>query len=583
MAEPIKSALFVDYDSIYRSLRASGKEAAERLASRSSAWVEAIESGRLLMAKAGDPVRRRVLIRRCYGDPRLLGKNRLAFIAAGFEVVDCPPLEGRERNSADINMVLDAVDALEHPTGYDEFIVISADTDLTPMLVRLRAHNRATVIYANQATPAGYRAIPDAIVEEALLLRLLSVDDAQVAKQPEAAATEGRPRSAPAFAADRGDIEVLARKVHNATSVPLFSPRTFADLFRVLAQEVAENGYHFQTTAENVAGKLAAAGRNVTRRQVMFVVKGLALKGHVFSTTDTAERLADVFREQVLYLIGNNGLELDSRDQGLLASWIVGRISPATAAEPEPEARPPEEPKTVKKRTGRSQTQAPKAASPKATGLLAGGAPAANGAPRPTPAAPSPSSPPHGRSIEEIKAAVAARAAALRPASAAPQTMQSRPAMPTSRPALTPPAARTTPPVVPHASQAAAPRPATPQAARPVPLPRPPAARPAPPLAKAPPAPPATRLAGKPSEANKEALESSILAAIAQAVDVLVEDSVATPSGRDPTPAPPMTSPTPEPNPEPVASNGGDSSDIGDEIQRIIASYSRARQQGEPH
>ena len=37
----------------------------------------------------------------------------------------------------------------------------------------------------------------------------------------------------------------------------------------------------------------------------MFVVKGLALKGHVFSTTDTPERLAEVFREQVIYLIGN--------------------------------------------------------------------------------------------------------------------------------------------------------------------------------------------------------------------------------------------------------------------------------------
>jgi hypothetical protein len=32
-----------------------------------------------------------------------------------------------------------------------------------------------------------------------------------------------------------------------------------------------------------------------------------------------------------------------------------------------------------------------------------------------------------------------------------------------------------------------------------------------------------------------------------------------------------------------VASDGDDSGDIGDEIQKIIASYSRARQQGEPH
>ena len=38
---------------------------------------------------------------------------------------------------------------------------------------------------------------------------------------------------------------------------------------------------------------------------------------------------------------------------------------------------------------------------------------------------------------------------------------------------------------------------------------------------------------------------------------------------------------TPEPQPDPNPSEGGEGDDIGDEIQRIIASYSRARQQSE--
>ncbi len=72
-------------------------------------------------------------------------------------------------------------------------------------------------------------------------------------------------------------------------------------------------------------------------------------------------------------------------------------------------------------------------------------------------------------------------------------------------------------------------------------------------------------------------------AAIAQAVDVLIEDSHAAPDAA-PAPAPAASAPamaTPEPKPDPTPSEGGDSDDIGDEIQRIIASYSRARQQGE--
>ena len=85
-------------------------------------------------------------------------------------------------------------------------------------------------------------------------------------------------------------------------------------------------------------------------------------------------------------------------------------------------------------------------------------------------------------------------------------------------------------------------------------------------------------------------MESSILAAIAQAVDVLVEDGGDPAKAKDielelddvavsPERAPPTPSPEPPPDPEP--SQGGDSEDIGDEIQRIIASYSRARQSGD--
>src|SRR4029078_7674775 len=123
--------------------------------------------------------------------------------------------------------------------------------------------------------------------------------------------SEAQRSKAPAAAAgDRNEVETLARKLKPATNVPFFAPRTFADLFRFLAQEIAESGYHFQNTAENVTARLAEAGRNVTLRQVMFVVKGFALKGHVFSTTDSAERLAEVFREQVNYLIESAGVEL---------------------------------------------------------------------------------------------------------------------------------------------------------------------------------------------------------------------------------------------------------------------------------
>ena len=585
MPDTIKSALFVDYDSLYRSLKSAGKEAAERLAQRAAAWVSAIETGRLVRGRA---LRRRVLIRRCYADPLLLGKNRVAFIAGGFEVIDCPPLEGRERNSSAIHMVLDTMDALEHPTGYDEFIMLAADTDLTPVLHRVRAHNRTTVIYASAATPASYRSSADAVIEETPLLQLLSAGEPrevrEIAPPPEATA-EAAPRQALAPISDRADIEVLARKVHNATSVPLFSPRTFADLFRILAQEIAENGYHFQNTADNVAAKLTAAGRSVTRRQVVFVVKGLALKGHVFSTTDSAERLAEVFREQVLYLIRNAGLELEPREEGLLPTWIVGRVSPAVAAA-EPETPKP----TVDDKATRRKLAKPAAPVPQPQPARAA-APVPAAASSVPPAAPRPPVAPPTRSIEDIKAAAAARLAGMKASSPPPPASAPAKAPPPAPTAKAPPPAAAKPAPAPLAR----PTPAPPQrtAASPRPTPSrpaaPPPSRPAPSsepvIPRAAPVAPQPRPAAAgarttPQPAAKEALEDSILAAIAQAVDVLVEDGTTTsPAGAEPATSPALTTPAAPVDPAP--SEGGESDDIGDEIQRIIASYSRARQQGE--
>ena len=201
MANTIKSALFVDYDSFHRSLKAAHADIAELLAQKAATLVSAIENGDLVTPEAEEGARRRSLIRRCYADPELLGKNRAAFIASGFEVIDCPPLEGSDRNSAAIHIVLDTIDALGHPAGYEEFILLSADTDLTPMLLRLRAHNRSTVIYANDVTAGSYKAITDGMIAEEDFIDLLIREETppepevEAEVEPEAAAVPAGDRS----------------------------------------------------------------------------------------------------------------------------------------------------------------------------------------------------------------------------------------------------------------------------------------------------------------------------------------------------------------------------------------------------
>lgn len=185
----VLSTVFVDYDNIYLSLKRKNEEAAKRFAKDAALWLREIESGRLITPTHGQDFsagRRRIVMSRCYGNPvprRNATDNstdmnsfpfvRHHFLRAGFEVVDCPPLTAQLKNSADIRMVMDVRDVLNHETRFDEFILLSGDADFTPVLHRLRAHARRTVVFANDHTAQPYTAISDGEVREADLISLL--------------------------------------------------------------------------------------------------------------------------------------------------------------------------------------------------------------------------------------------------------------------------------------------------------------------------------------------------------------------------------------------------------------------------
>ena len=197
-SQPILTAVFVDYDNIYLSLKRRSEDAAKRFAKDAAGWIKEIESGRLLTA-TNSPVAerpRRIVLNRCYGNPvprRNTHDNstdmssfpfvRHHFLRAGFEVIDCPPLTAQLKNSSDIKMVMDVRDFLTHETRFEEFIILSGDADFTPVLHRLRAHARRTIIFANDYTAQPYTAICDGEVKESSLLALLL--EGKLGQQPE--------------------------------------------------------------------------------------------------------------------------------------------------------------------------------------------------------------------------------------------------------------------------------------------------------------------------------------------------------------------------------------------------------------
>ncbi len=259
------SAVFVDYDNIYLSLKRKNEEAAKRFARDAASWIKAIESGALITSTNGSfaPEPRRIVMNRCYGNPvprRNQSDNstdmnsfpfvRHHFLRAGFEIVDCPPLTAQLKNSSDIRMVMDVVDLLAHGTHFDEFVILSGDADFTPVLHRLRAHARRTVIFANDYTAAPYTAISDGEVRESDLIALLLEQQGEIggAAAPPLVASQARALVLPE--ADREALrhEIIADVVQAVQSSPTPVP------LEVLADRAVRAIGHDRTVATSWAG-----------------------------------------------------------------------------------------------------------------------------------------------------------------------------------------------------------------------------------------------------------------------------------------------------------------------------------------
>lgn len=183
-AGKLLSALFVDFDNIYLSLKSRNEEAATRFARHPALWFSQLANGTLIKTSMHEPgIQRRIAVARCYGNPIpwRLGRNgpedpncfafvRNDFMRAGMEVVDCPKVTSHFKNCSDIRIACDIRDYLDHPVRFDEFIILSGDADFTPVLLHLRSHDRRRAIYTNKSTSPYYRAFCDGWVEESELI-----------------------------------------------------------------------------------------------------------------------------------------------------------------------------------------------------------------------------------------------------------------------------------------------------------------------------------------------------------------------------------------------------------------------------
>ncbi|MET0252018.1 MAG: NYN domain-containing protein [Novosphingobium sp.] len=173
--------MLVDFDNIFGWLWKLDRQTAWTFATEPMVWLP------LLAERHVIDDRRRWLVARCYLNPagfvpsedessgRLyLSRFRPHWVRAGFEVVDCPAVARGGKNAADIRLVIDALDLLAHPTCFGEFVIASGDSDMTPLLHRIRAHDRRVTIMSPGFASTAYTSLADRIVDFAGIDALVS-------------------------------------------------------------------------------------------------------------------------------------------------------------------------------------------------------------------------------------------------------------------------------------------------------------------------------------------------------------------------------------------------------------------------
>ncbi|MCO5997348.1 NYN domain-containing protein [Actinoallomurus rhizosphaericola] len=178
---PIRAGLYLDFDNVFLGLHGLDPVVAVRFADDPGGWLE-----RLTTAVTGD-AGGRWLVLRCYLNPggwvpnpdpsaeyrRLyFSRFRRAFVRAGFEVIDCP-LYNATKNAADIRLTLDAMDALSADPAVEQFVIVSGDSDMTPLLHRLRRADRRTVIVTPSDAAEAFLSVADQVVDSQQLFELV--------------------------------------------------------------------------------------------------------------------------------------------------------------------------------------------------------------------------------------------------------------------------------------------------------------------------------------------------------------------------------------------------------------------------
>ncbi|HMR09410.1 MAG TPA: NYN domain-containing protein [Polyangiaceae bacterium] len=87
----------------------------------------------------------KIVVKKAYSDWDRYKSARRPLHEAGFELIEIPHVSYSGKNSADIRLVVDALDLCSTKSHVDVFVVVSGDSDFSPLVSKLRENDKTVI------------------------------------------------------------------------------------------------------------------------------------------------------------------------------------------------------------------------------------------------------------------------------------------------------------------------------------------------------------------------------------------------------------------------------------------------------
>ena len=86
-----------------------------------------------------------IVVKKAYCDWERYKEVKAAMHLASFELIEVPHVRQSGKNSADIRMVVDALDLCYTKQHVDTFVIVSGDSDFSPLVSQMREHPKTVI------------------------------------------------------------------------------------------------------------------------------------------------------------------------------------------------------------------------------------------------------------------------------------------------------------------------------------------------------------------------------------------------------------------------------------------------------